>query len=131
MRTWLLIAFGFLALTPLPATAQCKDTEGTRDSIYANCLRPALEDASRKMRAEINRIVERAKTNALTKDTIALEQLVKSQAQWEQFRDSHCEAIGIMKVGGQSSRLIPETECQIRLTKQRTIELRGVRKLLQ
>lgn len=113
------------------AIAVCKDEDGTRDSIYTKCLKPALDDADRKMLEQVQRLMKKTANSSLTKDTDAAERVESSQRLWLQFRDSHCEALGLLTSGGQSSRLIPEVECRIILTKRRISELQKLGILLR
>jgi uncharacterized protein YecT (DUF1311 family) len=111
---------------PVMAAAECNDDEGTRNSIYRNCLKPKLDEANAKVKGEMDALVARA-NNSIAAHTTVVEHLLKAQENWQHYRDRFCEARGLLVVGGQSARLLPETECLIEMTQQRAAELQQLR----
>jgi uncharacterized protein YecT (DUF1311 family) len=123
----LLILLSLLLLSPY-SFAACDDNEGTRDSTLSKCLIPALSKAERAMNAQLKLLLTAIEKREATDKLETSNLLAHSQENWLKYRDQYCEAEGLALVGGMSSRSLPETECQIFLTKNRTSALMGLRK---
>lgn len=118
------------AFVPTVAFSECKDQQGTVESLYKNCFKPRLDESNKKLNQEVQAVAERLSSHGRTKGTIAAAWFKDSQAAWERYRYLFCEVRSISEVGPQSSRGLSGIECVIDLNEKRLTELRELQKYL-
>lgn len=119
------------APVPPPQTAAPNKCQSGTPQGELACLTPDLKELENAVERQLYQLSRKLRQNDKTKGTAANYELRASQSSWRQFRNQFC-GLEALASSGQSEWLkVRETECGMRLTKDRLESLRDIEATLE
>jgi uncharacterized protein YecT (DUF1311 family) len=115
---------------PVQTAAPDKCQSGTPQGELA-CLSPDLKELENAMERQLYQLSRKLSDNERTKGTMANSELRASQSSWRQFRNQFCSLEALAGSGQNEWLKVRQTECAMRLTKDRLESLRDIEATLE
>lgn len=125
-------------LCGLLSSAACAQTNGAVKCQSGSpkgelaCLQPDLKEVEIAVDRQLYQLGRKLRSNERTQGSIAYSQLQASQDSWKQYRNHFCNIEALSSVGKNNEWLkVRNTECAMRLTKDRLESLRDLEAILE
>ncbi|HEX5372768.1 MAG TPA: lysozyme inhibitor LprI family protein [Aquabacterium sp.] len=122
---WVYGLAGIMSWADAVASCEASDREG-----MLKCHTVALSKTDADIARKLDQIAAGLSTNPMTRGSTAVEQLRASQRAWEQYRSSHCAAVGMATSGPNEWSYLHQADCAEDLSEQRLKELEELHALV-